>query len=443
MDWNEDGKKDLIVGEGDGHVRIYLNTNTDADPVFSGFSYLQVGGVDYDFGDCASPSVVDWDNDGRKDLLVGIEPGQVFLLLNTNTDADPVFASSDPVQNGGGGLTVVSAASPLAVDWNEDGAKDLLVGDGSGQISFFENLGPDSAPLFDGVLLMNVAFAGNSRFDTVDWNNDGVRDIICGSKDGDVYTLQGEYGYYPDLAVEIFAGPAQAEPNEQMGSQLALIISNRGNAALRGFHLNFYLSDDPEITADDTELKYGLFYITEELEAGEVYTVDVHSYVRIPATAAAGSYYLGPLLDIYGEAWELDEDNNDTSCPIEISPTDPVADIEANGSDTPVTIDLGESLNVKIALNANNGAGNNSDWWVLIDTAFGWYRYNLAGGSFVPGLAVTHQGPLFALSPYTVFNGTYLPAGSYKFYFGVDGNMNGAPDLGQMYLDSIDVTVVN
>ena len=396
-----------------------------------------------DVGDGAAPFVFDWNNDGKKDLVVGEGDGHVRIYLNTNTDADPVFTSSVPIQDGGGNLMVVSAASPFAVDWNEDGAKDLLVGDGSGSISFFENLGPHNAPLFDGLVVMNAAVTGNARFEVVDRNNDGITDIVCGSKDGDAYYLQGEYGYYPDLAVEIFAGPAQAEPAEQMGTHLNLTISNRGNCALMGFHLNFYLSNDPVITVDDTELTYGLFYITDELDAKEVYEVQVHSYVRIPSNAAPGPYYIGPLLDIYGEVWELDEENNAASCPIQISPTDPVADIEAGGSDIPVTIDRGDNLNVKISLAPNNGAGSSADWWVLVDTALGWYRYNLAAGSFVPGLAVTHQGPLFALNPYTVFNGTYLPAGSYTFYFGVDGNMNGVPDLGQMYLDSIDVTVLN
>lgn len=36
-----DGKKDLIVGESNGKICYYENKNTDADPVFEGYTYLQ------------------------------------------------------------------------------------------------------------------------------------------------------------------------------------------------------------------------------------------------------------------------------------------------------------------------------------------------------------------------------------------------------------------
>jgi hypothetical protein len=53
-DWNNDGKKDLLVGVGvgaapyydSGKIRLYLNSGTDASPVFTNFSWIQAGGVD-------------------------------------------------------------------------------------------------------------------------------------------------------------------------------------------------------------------------------------------------------------------------------------------------------------------------------------------------------------------------------------------------------------
>ncbi len=44
-DWNNDGKKDLIVGQlSGGKVRLYLNQGTDSAPVFKDFGYLKAGG---------------------------------------------------------------------------------------------------------------------------------------------------------------------------------------------------------------------------------------------------------------------------------------------------------------------------------------------------------------------------------------------------------------
>jgi hypothetical protein len=43
-DWNNDDKKDLLVGQfGGGKVRIYINRGTDAAPEFDGFEFLKAG----------------------------------------------------------------------------------------------------------------------------------------------------------------------------------------------------------------------------------------------------------------------------------------------------------------------------------------------------------------------------------------------------------------
>jgi len=122
-------------------------------------------------------------------------------------------------------------------------------------------------------------------------------------------------------------------------------------------------------------------------------------------------------------------------------PGEPIPDIKANGSDGPVTIKQSDVLNLEVALNPNDAPVVDYDWWILADTAFGWYSYRMSTHSFVPGLAVTHQGQLFAFGPNTVFSGANLPVGSYEFFFGVDAQMNGVPDMNVMYLDSVGVTV--
>ena len=45
IDWNEDGRKDLIVGQfSGGKIGLYLNQGTDPAPVLKCFTFLQAGG---------------------------------------------------------------------------------------------------------------------------------------------------------------------------------------------------------------------------------------------------------------------------------------------------------------------------------------------------------------------------------------------------------------
>jgi hypothetical protein len=48
-----------------------------------------------------APSAIDWNNDGRKDLLVGqFTSGNIWLFLNQGTDARPIFGKGQQVKSG-------------------------------------------------------------------------------------------------------------------------------------------------------------------------------------------------------------------------------------------------------------------------------------------------------------------------------------------------------
>ena len=82
---------------------------------------------------------------------------------------------------------------------------------------------------------------------------------------------------------------------------------------------------------------------------------------------------------------------------------DPAPEIKANDSDGPVTITINDTLSITISLSSGDFAGDNADWWVLVDTPSGWYYYNVST-SWQAGLSVTYQGPLFNLSSSEVLN---------------------------------------
>lgn len=155
FDWDGDGRPDLVVGLSDGRVQVFLNVNTRAEPIFGESSFVQVGlpgaKADLDVGSRATPHFVDWNNDGREDLVVGAMDGRVRVYLNQAESGPPEFTSELVLRDGDVDLTVPSGRSSVEViDLNRDGRKDLVLGNTDGQLFFFPNLGTDNHPEFSG-----------------------------------------------------------------------------------------------------------------------------------------------------------------------------------------------------------------------------------------------------------------------------------------------------
>jgi len=206
VDWNNDGRKDLIVGEGGsggyvGRVRVYLNVGTSSNPQFSDFFYAQSQGQDlsHSYGcDCGClglfPRVVYWDGDGKKDLIVGTPEGTVILYRNVGSEQEPTFDAGTLLQVGPGGakvdIDVGDRATPVVADWDNDGLQDLVVGAIDGQIRLFINQPSDTEPEFiseqyameDGGHLI-VPMARSSPA-VGDFDGDGKKDLLTGDTEG-------------------------------------------------------------------------------------------------------------------------------------------------------------------------------------------------------------------------------------------------------------------
>ena len=110
-DWNGDGVNDLLVGDKTdattGKVRVYLNQGTNTAPVFSTFTYAQTttGDLTVAATGClgAFPRMVDWNGDGKKDLLVGLADGRIEFFPNVGSNTAPVFGTPSYVQVGAAG----------------------------------------------------------------------------------------------------------------------------------------------------------------------------------------------------------------------------------------------------------------------------------------------------------------------------------------------------
>ena len=211
-DWNADRRKDLLVADGRGWLHLFLNQGTDAAPVLGKGRRVSANGKPIDGTSRASVHVTDFNHDGRKDVLfamVGEGPSKtydwpplnpdrrrdrgVLYYQNTGTDAAPVLGVPRWVKLG----PVEEPADLLRpnlgdfVDWDGDGARDLIVCEFENFCQLFRNTtggAPGRKPLFagaPGVTILGSATAQMiSGADAVDWNGDGDVDLLTGQGHG-------------------------------------------------------------------------------------------------------------------------------------------------------------------------------------------------------------------------------------------------------------------
>ena len=203
VDWNGDELMDLLVGQADGKIKIFLNIGTIGEPTFDRGAFVQVGPTggktDISVGSRATPSVVDWNNDGLKDMISGGMSGRIYVYLNTGSNQAPDFQTTAYARQNGVDLIVNSGrSSPCAGDFNNDDRKDLICGNTNGELWLYPNVGTDAEPIFGDAVQVEAAdvpidLAGTprSRPFVCDWNADGKSDVLIGAADGQVHLYRG------------------------------------------------------------------------------------------------------------------------------------------------------------------------------------------------------------------------------------------------------------
>jgi hypothetical protein len=212
--WDADGNKDLLVGLANGTAKVLVNAGSESEPVFEGEIGLlaQYDTAELDVGEQAVPAYVDWDNDTRMDIVVGGLDGKIHIYLNCGCGGGvpPSFYTSPAggafAQQDAADLVVPSlSSSPLVLDLDRDGRKDLLAGNTEGQLLFYSNVATDPEPAFSGYQLVrsegkpiDLAGSAYSRPSVCYWTGDGhfgpadvYPDVLIGAADGRVHLYRG------------------------------------------------------------------------------------------------------------------------------------------------------------------------------------------------------------------------------------------------------------
>ena len=198
-DINQDGLLDIIIGnygyygnpDFTSSLAYLKNVGTPNNPIFKlidrdygGFSAIGVNGLFPTFGDL--------DADGDNDLILGNYNGDLYRYENIAGNGNPygftLFTANYM------GIDVGQHSTPQLIDYNGDGLLDLLIGERSGNINYYENKGTPTDPnhsiqsttLFGAIDVMVPCCTGYS---TVHLSKDNNNDFILyvGSEQGIIY----------------------------------------------------------------------------------------------------------------------------------------------------------------------------------------------------------------------------------------------------------------
>jgi hypothetical protein len=151
-----------------------------------------------------NPAAGDLDGDGDQDLVVGSWKDRVMFYRNEGTRTAPRFVLADSALIR---LTRGSNTLPTLGDLDGDGDLDMLVGEGSGTLNYYQNTGTRTAPAFALVSdEWNAIDPGRrSAPQLVDLDRDGDLDLLLGSE-AEGLTLYRNTGSKTEAAFTLDAG---------------------------------------------------------------------------------------------------------------------------------------------------------------------------------------------------------------------------------------------
>ena len=213
-DWNMDGLPDIILNSIVGKIIWLQNTGTRTQPLLAAAQPLKVDWEETppkpawnwwnpEPGELVvqwrtRPIVVDLNEDGLNDLVVIDHEGYLSFFERKKGDDKLVLMPGkrifyddkgkllrlNPKKAGSSGRRKIDL-----VDWDNDGDLDLLIN--SLNTALYRNIGMQGEFVFHyhGDLSTVVLGGHSTSPTTVDWNCDGIRDLLIGAEDGFFYYL--------------------------------------------------------------------------------------------------------------------------------------------------------------------------------------------------------------------------------------------------------------
>lgn len=249
-------------------ISLYKNTGTASSPSFLRITddFLNLSALGFTTG--AYPSFADIDNDGDLDMILGDYDGKLHLFINSSGNFTTLSLSLSIPQLKDDNNQIIDVgygAKPILFDINNDGDFDLIIGEENGNLNYYENVGGISSPIFR---LQSDTWGG---VDVSEWwttignsapvlfkNNQNETQLFVGSERGYIFhydnidgNIMGAFNVVDTMVSQLDIGPnsCPAVGNLNNDTIIDLIIgTKRGGVAL------YYGSSDISISINETIL---------------------------------------------------------------------------------------------------------------------------------------------------------------------------------------------
>ncbi|MCX6310310.1 MAG: T9SS type A sorting domain-containing protein [Bacteroidetes bacterium] len=190
-DLDGDGDKDMIIGDMSGKLNYFEKQPGPNDNFVLIASFYQ--GIDV--GNYAAPQLIDVDRDGKLDLLIGEQSGNINYYHNDGTTSVPVFTLVTPLF---GNVYVTQPAYSTGYSvpcmYDDNGHYVFLVGSERGWLNRYDNIDGNLSGTFTRTdsTFISTFEGGNVSAAIADLNNDGLYDIVMGNYSGGVSMWYGD-----------------------------------------------------------------------------------------------------------------------------------------------------------------------------------------------------------------------------------------------------------
>lgn len=215
-DWDHDGLPDMVVNSIWGRVEWFRNIGTRTQPKLAAaapievqwpstppkpaWNWWQPRGNELSTQWRTTPVIVDFNADGLHDLVMLDHEGYLSLFQRQRRDGQLVLLPGQrvftdeqgkPLQLNAGRAGKSGRRKLSATDWDGDGRLDLLLN--SENVTWLRQIEPkDGLFRFEdrGQLAQRKISGHDTSPTTVDWNADGIFDLLVGAEDGHFYYLR-------------------------------------------------------------------------------------------------------------------------------------------------------------------------------------------------------------------------------------------------------------